>query len=136
VLTVWVAVGLLLLPAGQAAAAALAGAGWVWPHGGPELLRSIGGLLTGHPGAGLTPQQAADVPGPAAVYTLICLGELALIGLTVWAALAWWRHLGPGAQDGMASGAQTRAVLGVARLRRTRKVIRPDLYGPAGRSRP
>jgi type IV secretion system protein VirD4 len=132
--TGWIVAATLLLPAGQGTAAALFGGGWVWPHGSPALAESIGGLLAGRPGAGLTARQATGVPGEAVVYPLVCLGEIALIGLTVWAGLAWWRLLGPGARDGMASRAEIRTVLGVSRLRRARKVIRPDLYGPAGRT--
>jgi hypothetical protein len=64
------------------------------------------------------------------VYAVAGLLELLLLVTTVWAAVPWWRYLGPGAAIGMATRVEAGAVLGVARLRKARRVIRPDLYGP------
>lgn len=74
---VWVTAAALLLPAGRAAAALLAGGGWVWPHGSAALVTSVAGLLTADPTAGLDAVQAAALPPPAVVYTVIA-GSLAL----------------------------------------------------------
>src|SRR6266516_7689869 len=68
VATAWVVIGLLTLPTGQAAAAAVFGGGWVWPRGMSALLASIGGLLTGRPGAGLAADQVLRVPASPVVY--------------------------------------------------------------------
>jgi uncharacterized integral membrane protein len=126
---VFLLAAVLILPAAQGVAAQLFGRGWVWPHGDAALISSIHGLLTGHPGIGLTPAAAArKVPGPGPVYGLAALGELALLAVTVCALVVWWRHLGPGARVGMATRAEAAAALGVARLRKARTIIRPDLH--------
>lgn len=118
----------LMLPAGQGAAGLLFGRGWAWPHGSKGLLASLGGLLSGHPGRGLTTVQAARIPAAGAVYLLIVVGELLLLAAAVYAAVLWWRHLGPGAHQGMADRVEAETVLGLSGLRKARKVIRPDLY--------
>lgn len=119
----------LMLPAGQGAAGVLFGRGWAWPSGTKGLLASLGGLLSGHPGRGLTAEQASRIPPAGAVYLLIIVGELLLIAAAVYAAVLWWRHLGPGAHLGMADRLEAETVLGLSGLRKARKVIRPDLYG-------
>lgn len=124
-----VAAMVLMLPAGQAAAGMLFGRGWAWPQGTNELLASPGGLISGHPGRGLTAAQAALIPAAGAVYLLIVVGELLLVAAAVYAVVLWWRHLGPGAQLGMADRLEVETVLGLSGLRKARKVIRPDLYG-------
>jgi hypothetical protein len=120
----------LLLPVARGWAGWLLGRGWVWPRGSAALRRSIGGLLTGRPRAGLTGAESAQVPGPWTVYGVVGLVELLLLVTAVWASVLWWRYLGPGAAVGMATRAEAGAVLGVARLRKARRVVRPDLYGP------
>ena len=129
----WLALLLILLPAGQGAASWLFGGGFTWPHSTLPLLRSIGGLLTGHPGAGLPHADAARVASTALVYLTVAVGELLLLGLSICAAVLGWRHLGPGARQGMANRAEIQKVLGVSNLRRKRSVIRPDLHPPAAR---
>jgi hypothetical protein len=119
----------LMLPAGQGAAGLLFGRGWAWPRGTKALLASLGGLANGHPGRGLTAEQASRIPAAGAVYLLIVVGELLLIAAAVYAAVLWWRHLGPGAHVGMADRVEAETVLGLSGLRKARKVIRPDLYG-------
>ena len=120
---------LLMLPAGQGAAGALFGGGWAWPHGARALLTSLGGLVSGHPGHGLSAAQAARIPAAGAVYLLIAIGEVLLCAATTYGGLLWWRHLGPGAQLGMADRAEAETALGLSGLCRARRVIRPDLYG-------
>ena len=119
----------LMLPAGQGAAGVLIGQGWAWPQGTRAMLASLGGLISGHPGHGLTAEQAARIPAAGAVYLFIVLGELLLITAAVYAVVLWWHHLGPGAQLGMADRVEAESVLGLSGLRKSRKVIRPDLYG-------
>jgi hypothetical protein len=125
----WLAGALLLLPGGQGAAGAVFGNGWAWPHSARALLDSIAGLAGGHPGRGLTLEQAARIPAAGAVYLLIVVGELLLAAGVIYLAVLWWRHLGPGAHLGMADRAEAETVLGLSRIVRARKVIRPDLYG-------
>jgi hypothetical protein len=122
----------MLLLAGRGVASALGGDGFLWPHGGPPILASIGGLLTGHIDRGLTAAEAGRLPSPLVVYTVIVASEVVLVGVMARLVLLWWRHLGPGARDGMASRAEVEAVLGVANLRRRRALIRPDLHGSGG----
>lgn len=123
----------LMLPAGQGAAAALFGQGWVWPRGTDELVASLGGLISGHPGHGLTAEQAARIPAAGAVYLLIVVGEIALLIALAYAVVLWWRHLGPGAHLGMADRAEAESVLGLSGLRKARSIIRPDLYGTSAK---
>jgi len=130
-----VAAMVLMLPAGQGTAGVLFGRGWAWPQGTHSLLVSLCGLITGHPGRGLTEEQARLVPAAGAVYLLIVVGDLLLVAAAVYGVVLWWRHLGPGAQLGMADRVEVETVLGLAGLRKARKVIRPDLYGAAAKER-
>jgi type IV secretion system protein VirD4 len=123
----WLAAAVLLLPVGQGMASWLFGGGYAWPH--ESLLASIGGLLTGHPGRGVAMTSAGDLASTARIYTLITLVELMALVVAVWLGVLWWRLLGPGALQGMASRGEVQRVLGLPNLRRRRKVIRPDLYG-------
>ncbi len=122
---VWLTVGALLLPAGRAAAALLAGSGWVWPHGSTTLLDSVGGMLSGDPAAGLDAVQAAALPSPAVVYA-VTAAALTLF-LAGSGAAAWAGHRVLGGRSGMASRAHVAEVLSRARLRRVAPVVRPDL---------
>jgi hypothetical protein len=124
-----IAVGLAAL-LGLAAASQLTGGGWVWPHGTDQATRVLGGLVGGHPGGGLPPNLAARLPGPVAVYLGVVLAELVLVALAGAGGVLLARYHVPGdARAGMASRAQATQVLGSARLRRDKALIRPDLYG-------
>jgi len=125
----WLSLAMVLFPAGQGAAGWLSGGSFVWPRGSAGLMQSIGGLLGGRPGRGLPAAEAAQLPAAAWIYLLIGLGEVLLTAATVWLVVLWWRHFGPGVQHGMADRAEVESVLGLANLRRKRKVIRPDLHG-------
>jgi type IV secretion system protein VirD4 len=129
----WPVLAALLLPGAQGAASWLFGGGFVWPHG--SLLHSIGGLLSGHPGLGLAARDVAHLASGPLIYLLVTLAELALFTTASWATVLWWRHLGPGAMQGMAGPGEVERVLGLSNLRKKRKVIRPDLFdhGMAGR---
>ena len=59
--------------------------------------------------------------------------ELTLLVATVAAGCGCGPPYGPGRRMGMATRAEAGFALGVGRLRRIRKLIRPDLYGRAGR---
>ncbi len=121
--------------AGLGAAAALAGGGWVWPHGSDTIGSVLGGLLTGHPGRGLPPELAARVPGPVAVYAGVAVAELVMLAVAGVGGVLFWRDHRPGdARRGMATRSEAAQVLGRSRLRSARAIIRPDLHGPAARA--
>jgi hypothetical protein len=122
--------------AGLGIASLVAGGGWVWPHGASTAGHVLGGLLTGQPGRGLPPAAAAQVASRPIAYTGIALCEV-LLGVTAglgWRLVAGWYRPGD-ARRGMATRSEAAAVLGVARLRAARSVIRPDLTQPADRRR-
>jgi hypothetical protein len=115
---------------GLGIASALFGHGWVWPHSTDTAGHVIGGLLTRHPGQGLPVAQAALVPGPGPVYGCIAVCEVALIAMSVTAAVLVGRYRRPGdARGGMATRSEARQALGLSQLRAARQIIRPDLYG-------
>ena len=123
-----IAVALAAL-AGLGLASALWGGGWVWPHGPDTFTHVLGGLLSGHPGRGLPPEQLRRVAGPVPVYACVAAAELVLlIGAVMTAVLAtrYWR---PGdARRGMATRSEAEQALGLNQLRAGRAVIRPDRY--------
>ncbi len=108
----------------------MTGHGWLWPPS-PRLFPALSGLLTGQVGVGV--DAPAGLPAPALVYALAVVLELALLAASVWAAVRFWSTVGPGRRHGMATRADAETVLGAGRLRRVRKLIRPDLYGRPGR---
>ena len=125
----WVAIAATLLAAGRGAATWLTGAGWVWPENGAGLTASLAGLLTGHPAAGLTTADATGLPASSVVYLVVVLAEVAWLIVTLLAVGTWWRTWGPGMRQGLADRFEVEKVLGLSRIRRDRRVIRPDLYG-------
>jgi hypothetical protein len=62
---------------------------------------------------------------------LICVGatELILLAATVVLIKLGVDRWGPGRTMGVATRADAEKLLGVARFRRSRKIVRPDLYG-------
>ena len=114
---------------GLGGASALFGRGWVWPQGSDTIGHVIAGLLAGHPGRGLDPRQARLVPGPVAVYPCIAVCELAVIAASIAGGVLIAGYRRPGdARAGMATRGEAARVLGLARLRSARTIIRPDLY--------
>lgn len=119
----------LAAAAGVGAAGALFGRGWVWPPDNDHLVRTLGGLLGGHPGQGLPPELAAKLPGPRTVYGCVALAETLLVAALVAAVIGVVRYRRPNdARSGIATRTEAEQVLGVSRLRSGRSVIRPDLY--------
>ena len=117
--------------AGRGVAAAVAGGGWVWPVDGRTAMAGVAGLVTGSPGAGLTPAQVHRLPAGWVVYVGAGLGEVAAVLALVAAGMIarrWWQPNDP--SRGMATRAQAAQVLGVRRLRSARAILRPDLYPP------
>jgi hypothetical protein len=122
--TVGVLAAAVALPAGQGLAFLLQGEPFTWPTG--HLPQSVGGLMSGRPAQGLS-SPLSQIPPTPLVYACIGVLELVLTVLVVWVTGVWWRTIGPGAQLGLASRHEVRAVLGKGSLHRRRKTIRPDL---------
>ena len=112
---------------GRAIANVLAGCGWRFP-GRVDLFSSLPAVLRGDAGAGLV-----DLHGPGASPSnlLVCIGTTELILLTTTVLLIKFGldRWGPRRMKGVATRGEAERLLGVARLRRSRRIVRPDLYG-------
>src|SRR3954453_1456786 len=75
ILASWIVGAALAMPAGQAAACAIYGAGFAWPQ--QKEVASIVGLLQGVPGVGLR-VGADDLPPRSFVYGVVVILELLL----------------------------------------------------------
>lgn len=111
---------------GRAIACLLAGEGFRWPQS-TEFFGSLGGVLTGDPSAGLA-QAVTGVPPDLLVATIIAAEVLllAVLGWVVWELASRW---GPATPKGMATTSEAERLLGRSRLFRSRRIVRPDLYG-------
>jgi hypothetical protein len=111
---------------GRAVANVLAGSDWMFPSR-VDLFSSLPAVLRGDAGAGLV-----DLHGPGASPSslLVCIAatELILLAATVlfikWGLNRW----GPQRMKGVATPREAEKLLGVRRLRRSRRIVRPDLY--------
>jgi hypothetical protein len=118
---------------GLGLASALWGGGWVWPQGTQTITHVLGGLLQGHPGRGLPPDQLRQVAKPIPVYACVAAAELVLLTAAVITAVLVARHRRPGdARGGMATRREAEQALGLRQLRAGRAVIRPDRYPSRG----
>ncbi|GAA4756506.1 hypothetical protein GCM10023328_45320 [Modestobacter marinus] len=123
-----IAVGLAAMT-GFGLASALWGGGWVWPDGTDMASRVLGGLLSGDPGRGLSPDQLGKVAGPIPVYACVAAAELVLLTAAVITAVLGARYRRPSdARSGMATRGEAEEALGLRQLRAGRAVIRPDRY--------
>lgn len=120
-------VGLAAL-AGLGLASALFGGGWLWPHGTDTITHVLGGIVSGHPGRGLTPAQLELVASPGAVYGCVAGCELIVVALAALAGVLVAHYRRPNdARSGMATRAEASQVLGLVNLRAATDIIRPDL---------
>lgn len=127
-----IAVGLAAM-AGLGLASALWGGGWVWPDDTQTATRVLGGLLSGDPGRGLSPDELGRVAGPGPVYACVAAAELGLLTAAVITAVLGARYRRPGdARSGMATRGEAEKALGLRQLCAGRAVIRPDRYPPRG----
>jgi hypothetical protein len=112
---------------GRAVANVLAGCDWRFPSR-VDVFRSLPAVLRGDAGAGLV-----DLHGPSASPSslLMFIGTVELIFLAATALLIklGLDRWGPGRMRGVATRCEAERLLGVARLRRSRNIVRPDLYG-------
>jgi hypothetical protein len=111
---------------GRAVANVLAGCDWRFPSRA-DLFTSLPAVLRGDAGAGL-----ADLHGqlasPSSLVACVGATELILLTTTVLLIKLGWDRWGPRRLKGVASPGEAEKLLGVTRLRRSRKIVRPDLY--------
>jgi len=116
----------------QAVVLALGGHGFTWPE---NLLAAWGGIVHGDFGRGLPKAAAGAVPGFSTMTALAGIAE-AVVLASLWVLGSWLAEAtGRTRRYGIASRAQASEALGLVRLRRVAKVIRPDLYGSSGTRR-
>ena len=114
---------------GRGLATLTAGAGWRWPST-VMLVRSVPAVLGGDADAGLaaTAISSVAVVDHGSLLSWVAAAELVTVALLAMVGLAMLRNWGPGRLKGMATRDQAERLLGVSRLRRVRRVIRPDLH--------
>lgn len=136
------------VPAGIAAAIALVGVGgvhlgralanltvgapWAWPAT-DRVFTSLTGVLAGDANAGLAAPHQSAPPWLLLTWIIATLIAALVVGTLAgrWITSRW----GPGAVRGTATVSQARDVLGVRRLHRHQRIIRPDLARPRRRTR-
>jgi len=128
-LGVVVAVGLLLVSGvhlGRALAIVLNGGGWRFP---PRalLVTSLPDVLGGDAGAGLV-SSGGPLASPVTLWVCLAATELVLVVSCLLLLTLGLQRWGPARVRGVASRGEAESLLGVARLRRVRGVVRPDLY--------
>ncbi len=113
---------------GRSVANVLAGGRLGWPSSS-ELFRSAVGVVGGDGAAGLNLVANAPVARGTSLWVCIGVVEVLLLTLVTGCLVAGLRRWGPGRMRGMASRSEAELLLGVRRLRRHRRIVRPDLYG-------
>jgi type IV secretion system protein VirD4 len=114
----WLFLAVLALPAGQTAAAWIAGDGFIWPS--RRLVEATLDVARGHPHT-----------NPFLTYSIIAVLEIAVALAAILAFWWWWRAHGPGAEYGLATRHEIAAALGPSNLHRRLPIIRPDLTTPS-----
>jgi hypothetical protein len=112
---------------GRAVANVLAGSDWMFPSRA-NLLTSLPAVLRGNAGAGLVDLHG-QLASPSSLVACLGATELILLtatGLLIKLGLDSW---GPQRMRGVATSSEAERLLGVTRLRRSRKIVRLDLYG-------
>lgn len=89
------------------------------------LFTALWPILTGDASAGLA--ESVSVP-PLLLGSSVLATELGLLALSAVGLLWALRRWGPMAMKGVATAEEAARLLGVQRLRKNRRVIRPDLY--------
>lgn len=116
-------IGVLSIQLGRSAALLVSGAGITWPAP-QQLLTSTWGITQGNLTAGL-PNTITQAAQTELAWLLAALIAAALCAGTGWLL---WRLRGHASAKGMATSEQATQLLGLARLRQNRRMIRPDLY--------
>jgi hypothetical protein len=128
-----VVLAVLGLHIGRGVANLLAGGWWGFPDRA-RLFVSLPALLGGDPGAGLT-QVGGPLASGSLLWTCVVVVEVTLLIGSLAGLKFGLRRWGPRRVQGLASRAEAERLLGRARLRRHSRIVRPDLYGQAGRAR-
>jgi hypothetical protein len=111
---------------GRAIANLVAGSGWSFPNRA-DLFSSLPGVLRGDAAAGL-PDLGGPVASPASLLICVVATELILLAVTVLLLIWCLDRWGPGRMRGVATAGDAERLLGVTRLQRNRRIVRPDLY--------
>jgi len=112
---------------GRAVANVIAGRGWIFPSR-VDLFSSLPAVLRGDAGAGLV-NLHGPVASPPSLLMCVAATELILLATSAVLIKLGWDRWGPQRMKGIATPGEAEKLLGVTRLRRSRKIIRPDLYG-------
>jgi hypothetical protein len=112
---------------GRAVANVLAGYEWRFPSRA-HLFSSLPAVLRGDAGAGLVDLHG-PVASPSSLLVCVAATELILLAASVLLIKFGLDRWGPGRMRGVATSSEAERLLGVARLRRSRRIVRPDLYG-------
>jgi hypothetical protein len=99
---------------GNSLAHLTSGQGWTWPASS-QLFASLPTVLTNSTGA-------------VGVHTWIIAVEFLLLGGLTSAAVAGWQRWGPSRLKGVATRDQAEQVLGVTRLHKVARIVRPDIH--------
>jgi len=126
--TTLVAVVVTATQLGRAAANLIAGAGVGFPSTLAGWVTSTPPVLTGTASAGLPSSNGVQPAGLVLLGWSIAVTGVLLLGLTVVLVVVGWRRFGPAGVQGVASPDEVRATLGLRRLRRNGRLIRPDLH--------
>jgi hypothetical protein len=110
---------------GRGIANVWAGAGWAFPRRS-DLFWSVPAVLRGDAAAGLGGVNGS-MASPSAVWMWVVATEVLLLAVSVLLLKLVLGRLGPGRLRGMASRGEAERLLGITRLRKVHKVVRPDL---------
>jgi hypothetical protein len=116
---------------GRGIANVVAGSDWRFPNR-VDLFRSLLGVLRGDAAAGLVDLDGS-VASPSTLLMCVAATELILLMVTVLLLKFCLDRWGPGRMRGVATAGEAERLLGVTRLRRNRRMVRPDLYRRARR---
>jgi hypothetical protein len=111
---------------GRAIANVVAGSDWRFPKR-VDLFSSLPDVLRGDATAGLIDLDW-PVASPSSVLTCIAATELILLAATIVLLKLGLDRWGPGRMRGVATAGEAERLLGVTRLRHSRRIVRPDLY--------
>jgi hypothetical protein len=111
---------------GRAIANLLAGSDWSFPNR-VDLFSSLPAVLRGDAAAGLVDLDG-PVASPSSLLMCIVATELILLAATLLLLKCCLDRWGPGRMRGVATAGEAERLLGVTRLRRNRRIVRPDLY--------
>jgi hypothetical protein len=112
---------------GRAVANVLAGCGWRFPSR-VNLFNSLPVVLRGDARAGLV-DLYGPVASPSSLLTCVAATELILLAAALLMIKFGLNRWGPQRMKGVATPGEAEKLLGVTRLRRSRRIVRPDLYG-------